>query len=157
MNKLTLVAGAILTMAALGAHAHAHLKASNPKEGAVVKEMPASISLTFSESSRITSVSIQKDQEPKQKLTAPTSIGEQISVEVPELTAGRYTLSWRVASTDDSHIMSGELHFNVAPMKPRARESDPRYVLGDPARRELHRDVSGGWHGIFYCPVRPHA
>ena len=60
MNKLTLVAGAILTMAALGAHAH--LKASNPKEGAVVKEMPASISLTFSESSRITSVSIQKDQ-----------------------------------------------------------------------------------------------
>ena len=117
MNKMTLVAGAILTMAALGAQAHAHLKESNPKEGAMVTEMPASISLTFSESARITSVSIQKDQEPKQKLTAPTSTGEQISVEVPRLTAGRYTLSWRVASTDDNHIMSGELHFTVAPMK----------------------------------------
>ena len=115
MNKMTLVAGAILTMAALGAQAH--LKASNPKEGAMVTEMPASLSLTFSESARIPSVSIQKDQEPKQKLTAPTSTGEQISVKVPRLTAGRYTLSWRVASTDDNHIMSGELHFTVAPMK----------------------------------------
>lgn len=118
MTKMTLVATAILTLAAFGAQAHAHLKTSNPKEGAVVTEMPASISLTFSESARITSVSIQKDREPKQKLSAPTSSGEKISVEVPKLAAGSYTLSWRVASKADNHIMSGELHFNVAPMKP---------------------------------------
>ena len=118
MKKLTLVTGACLTLVALGAHAHAHLKASTPQEGAVVTEMPASISLIFSESARITSVSIQKDQEPKQKLTAPTSTGVQISVEVPKLAAGSYTLNWRVASTDDNHIMSGALHFKVAPMKP---------------------------------------
>ena len=117
MKALNLVTGAILTLAAFGAQAHAHLKASNPKEGAVVTEMPASISLTFSEAARITSVSIQKAQEPKQKLVAPTSTGEQFSVEVPKLAAGSYTLSWRVASTDDNHIMSGELHFKVAPMK----------------------------------------
>ena len=116
MKKTTLVAGAILTLAAFGANAHAHLKASTPKEGATVTKMPASISLTFSESARITAVSIQKDQEPKQKLTAPTSTGEQISIEVPKLAAGNYTLTWRVASTDDNHIMSGELHFKVAPM-----------------------------------------
>ena len=117
MKKLTLVAGACLTLVALGAQAHARLKASNPKEGEVVMQMPASISLTFSESARITAVSIQKEQEPKQKLTAPTTAGEQISVEVPTLAAGRYTLTWRVASTDDNHIMSGELHFKVSPMK----------------------------------------
>jgi methionine-rich copper-binding protein CopC len=111
------VAGAILTFTALSVQAHAHLKSSTPKEGETVKMMPASISLTFSESARITAVSIQKDQEPKQKLTAPTSTGEQISVEVPKLTAGTYTLTWRVASTDDNHIMAGELHFKVAPMK----------------------------------------
>ena len=115
MKKLTLVVGAFLTLAALGAQAHAHLKASNPKEGAVVTAMPAAISLTFSESARITAVSIQKDQEPKQKLTAPTATGAQIDVAVPTLSPGAYTLSWRVASTDDNHIMSGELHFKVAP------------------------------------------
>lgn len=116
MKTKTLVAGAILTLAAISAQAHAHLKASTPKEGETVTMMPASISLTFSESARITAVSIQKDQEPKLKLTAPTSTGEQLSVAVPKLTAGSYTLTWRVASTDDNHIMSGELHFKVAPM-----------------------------------------
>ena len=117
MKSVTLVAGAILSMAAFGAQAHAQLKASSPKEGETVTMMPASISLTFSESARITAVSIQKDQEPKQKLTAPTTAGEQLSVELPKLAAGSYTLTWRVASTDDNHIMSGELHFKVAAMK----------------------------------------
>ncbi len=115
MKKLTLAAGAFLTLAALGAQAHAHLTASDPKEGTVITEIPAAISLTFSESARITAVSIQKDQEPKQKLTAPTTSGKQIDVPVPPtLSPGAYTLSWRVLSTDDNHIMSGELHFNVA-------------------------------------------
>ena len=117
MKKLTLVAGAILTFAAFGAHAHAYLKASTPKEGETVTLMPTAISLTFSEAARITAVTIQKDQGPKQKLSAPSSTGEQISVEVPKLDAGSYTLSWRVASTDDNHIMSGALHFKVAPTK----------------------------------------
>ncbi|HEV7611605.1 MAG TPA: copper resistance CopC family protein [Steroidobacteraceae bacterium] len=115
MKKLTFVAGAFLAVAALGAQAHARLKASNPKEGAVVTEMqmPAVVSLTFSESARMTAVSIQKDQEPKKKLTPPTATGQQIDVAVPTLSPGAYTLSWRVASTDDNHIMPGELHFKV--------------------------------------------
>ncbi len=117
MKTTIFVAGAILTLAALGAQAHARLKASTPKEGETVTMMPASISLTFSESARITAVSIQKDQEPKQKLAAPATTGEQLIVEIPKLAAGSYTLTWRVASTDDNHIMSGELHFKVAPMK----------------------------------------
>ena len=117
MKKVTLLAGAVLALAALGVQAHAHLKTSNPKEGAVVTDVPAAISLTFSESARITAVSIQKDQEPKQKLTAPTTAGKQIDVAVPALSPGAYTLSWRVASTDDNHIMSGELHFKVVSTK----------------------------------------
>ena len=117
MKSVTLVAGALLTLAAFGAQAHARLKASTPKEGETVTTMLASISLTFSESARISAVSIQKDQEPKQNLTAPSTVGEQLSVEVPKLAAGSYTLTWRVASTDDNHIMSGKLHFKVAPMK----------------------------------------
>ena len=117
MKKLLWPLALALGLAAGGASAHAHLKASTPKEGAVVSEMPSSVSLSFSASARITAVSIQKDQEPKQKLTAPTATGEKIEVAIPILAPGAYTLSWRVASTDDNHIMSGELHFTVAPMK----------------------------------------
>ena len=117
MKTVTLVAGAILTLATFGAQAHAHLKASTPKEGETVSMLPGSISLTFAESARITAVSIQKDQEPQQPLTAPTTVGEHISVAIPTLAVGSYTLTWRVASNDDNHIMSGELHFKVAAMK----------------------------------------
>jgi methionine-rich copper-binding protein CopC len=105
---------ACLVLVSVGAHAHAHLKASTPAEGAVVAQSPSSISLTFSESARITALSIQKDQEPKQKLTPPSTTGADIAVGIPKLAAGAYTLSWRVMSTDDNHIMSGELHFKVS-------------------------------------------
>jgi methionine-rich copper-binding protein CopC len=118
MKMLTLTAAAaFLALAAQGAQAHARLQASNPTEGAVVTEMPAFISLTFSESARITSLSIQKNREPRQKLPAPTATGSRIDVAVPALSPGDYTLSWRVASTDDDHITSGELHFKVASPK----------------------------------------
>jgi methionine-rich copper-binding protein CopC len=102
-----------LVLVSLGAHAHAHLKASTPAEGAVLAQAPPSISLVFSESARITALSLQKDQEPKQKLTPPSTSGSNITVDIPTLAAGSYTLSWRVMSTDDNHIMSGELHFKV--------------------------------------------
>ena len=117
MKKLSLPLSVVLMLAASNAQAHAHLTMSAPAEGAVVTEMPTSVVLTFSEAARITAVSIQKDQEPKQTLKAPTgAAAEQISVMVPKLAPGKYKLSWRVVSADDNHIMSGELHFRVAPM-----------------------------------------
>jgi methionine-rich copper-binding protein CopC len=116
MSRLLAVAAGLLTLAAASAEAHAHLKSSDPKEGAEVTQMPAAISLTFSESARITAVAIRRNQEPKQALPAPATVGETISVAVPTLAPGAYTLSWRVLSTDDNHIMSGELHFKVVPM-----------------------------------------
>ena len=125
MKKLTISMGIFLTLAAVGAHAHAHLKGSNPSEGAVISEMPPAIVLTFLAAARITAVSIQKNQETKHVLQAPAAVAKRISVVVPKLGSGSYTLTWRVVSPDDNHIMSGELHFKVAasttmnvPMKP---------------------------------------
>jgi methionine-rich copper-binding protein CopC len=117
MKALTIPTAVMLVMAAAAVQAHAHLKQSTPAEGAVVTEMPAAIELTFSESARVTAVSLQKDQEPKQTLKAPAgAAAEHISVAVPKLVPGSYTLTWRVVSEDDGHIMSGELHFKVAAM-----------------------------------------
>ncbi|GAC1507359.1 MAG: hypothetical protein NVS1B6_15030 [Steroidobacteraceae bacterium] len=107
----------VLLMAAAAVQAHARLKLSAPAEGAVVTEMPAAIELTFSESARVTAVFLQRDQEPKQTLHAPTGAAtEHISVAVPRLVPGRYTLTWRVVSESDGHIMPGTLHFRVAAM-----------------------------------------
>lgn len=107
----------VLILAAAMAEAHAHLTASNPKEGETVITMPDTISLTFSESARVTAVSIRKNEEPAQKLSPPPVAGTQIIVEIPKLGAGSYTLTWRVESTEDNHIMAGELHFSVPQRK----------------------------------------
>ena len=117
MKQLLMPIGILLAFAAGSAQAHAHLKLSTPAEGAVLTEAPTAVVLTFSEAAHITAVSIQKNREPKQALKPPSSsaAAEQISVAVPKLAAGSYTLSWRMVS-DDNHIMSGELHFKVAPM-----------------------------------------
>ena len=116
MKKLLMPIGLSLALVAGGAQAHAHLKMSAPAEGAVLMESPTTIVLTFSEATRMTALSIRKDQEPKQILQTPTApAAEKISVAVPKLAAGSYTLSWRVVS-DDNHIMAGKLHFKVTPM-----------------------------------------
>jgi methionine-rich copper-binding protein CopC len=70
--------------------------------------------LNFSEAARLTALSIQKDEEPKQNLKPlPTTAAQQISVPLPPLTPGTYSVNWRVVS-DDGHMMAGALHFTLA-------------------------------------------
>jgi methionine-rich copper-binding protein CopC len=70
--------------------------------------------LNFSEAARLTALSIQKDEEPKQNLKPlPTTAAQQISVPLPPLTPGTYLVNWRVLS-EDGHMMAGALHFTLA-------------------------------------------
>jgi copper transport protein len=116
MKALRLLTTLCFALLATGAQAHAHLKYSAPAEGAVVAASPASIVLRFSEAARMTALSIQKDQEPKQALKPPAGDAAlEISVAIPPLAPGSYTLRWRVQSADDNHITGGELHFTVGP------------------------------------------
>ena len=44
--------------------------------------------------------------------TLPTVAAQQVSVPLPQLTPGTYTVSWRAVS-DDGHVMPGTLHFTL--------------------------------------------
>lgn len=106
-----LTGGALLLLAAV-AHAHAHLTAAVPADGSVGKA-PEHIVLTFSEAARLTAMTLQREGEEPHKLTPlPAEMGTRITVPLPKLSPGRYTLSWRVVS-DDGHIVPGTLHFTV--------------------------------------------
>lgn len=114
MKYLIVPMALVMALAAAGAHAHAHLKMSEPAEGATIKQTPVAVLLTFSEPARITAASLHKDQGPKFVLKPPPAVAAaQISVAVPQLAPGRYTLNWRVVSADN-HVMAGALHFTVA-------------------------------------------
>ena len=104
--------GSVLFVLAATAYAHAHLTAAVPAEGSAVTA-PRQVVLTFSEAARITSMTLQREGEEPHKLTPlPAEVSTRITVPLPKLSPGRYTLSWRVVS-DDGHIMPGALHFTV--------------------------------------------
>jgi methionine-rich copper-binding protein CopC len=114
MKILSLLSGLALVAFGVTANAHAHLQKSSPAEGSVITTSPPNLVLNFSEAAKLTALSIQKGSEPEQKLKPPSiTAAQQISVPLPALTPGTYSVNWRVVS-DDGHIVAGVLHFTLA-------------------------------------------
>ena len=106
-----LTGGALFLLVAT-AHAHAHLTAAAPAEGSAGKA-PEQIVLTFSEAARITALSLQREGEEPRKLTPlPAEMAARLTIPLPKLLPGKYTLSWRAVG-DDGHVVPGVLHFTV--------------------------------------------
>jgi methionine-rich copper-binding protein CopC len=115
MKILSLVSGLALATLAVTASAHAHLQKASPADGSVVTTSPSRIVLNFSEAAHLTAATIQKGVESRQSLKPlPAAAARQISVPLPQLTPGSYSVTWRVVS-EDGHVMSGTLRFTLAP------------------------------------------
>jgi methionine-rich copper-binding protein CopC len=113
MRILSLLSGLALVAFGVTADAHAHLQKSSPADNSTITASPANLVLNFSEAARLTALSIQKGEEPKQDLKPlPTTAAQQVSIPLPPLTPGTYSVSWRVVS-DDGHIVGGALHFTL--------------------------------------------
>ena len=113
MKILSLLSGLALVAIGATANAHAHLQKSSPADNSVVTTSPSNLVLNFSEAARLTALSIQKGDEPKQDLKPlPTTAAQQVSIPLPPLTPGTYSVNWRVVS-DDGHVMGGALHFTL--------------------------------------------
>ncbi|MEJ0037632.1 MAG: copper resistance CopC family protein [Gammaproteobacteria bacterium] len=109
-----LVATALFALSAV-AQAHTHLKQATPADKSVVNTAPASVMLKFSEAAKVTALTLHKDGEADQKLTAsPDTASAQVTAALPKLSPGKYSVNWRVVS-DDGHIMSGQLSFTFDP------------------------------------------
>jgi methionine-rich copper-binding protein CopC len=114
MKYTRILGGALLSLAATVAFAHAHLKKAVPADGGVVATSPANVVLTFSEPARLTACWIQRGDGPKQKISGlPPSPAAEITVPLPQLEPGAYVLSWKVVG-DDTHIVPGEIHFTIS-------------------------------------------
>lgn len=124
MKIPSLLSGVALIAFAVAAGAHAHLQKASPADGSVITTSPSNLVLNFSEAARMTALSIQKGDGPKQSLKPlPTAATQQISIPLPSLTLGSYEVSWRVVS-NDGHVMSGALHFTLAPPRPADRPAE---------------------------------
>jgi copper transport protein len=107
-----------LSLLSITANAHAHLQKTTPADHSVIPTSPPVLELNFSEPARLTALSIQKGEEPKQNLAPlPATAARQISVPLPPLTPGTYLVAWRVIS-NDGHVMAGAFHFTLSAAAP---------------------------------------
>jgi methionine-rich copper-binding protein CopC len=107
---------ACLSTAPLAALAHAHLDQSDPANDSTLTVAPDHFMLMFSESARLTSLTLQKegDATPQKIAGLPKDASEHFSIPAPKLTAGVYTLKFRNVAADDNHLSSGSIRFTVA-------------------------------------------
>lgn len=112
----SLLPTAILTLLTASgvAQGHTHLEMAMPADNAVLAAPPTELMLHFSEATRLTALSIQKEGEKEQKSIAPLPKEASAALKVPlaPLAPGKYAVNWRVVG-DDNHVMSGVLHFTV--------------------------------------------
>lgn len=115
MKNRVLILSAVLFMFAAGVQAHTHMEKSTPADNSVVASPPSKLELHFSEATRLTAVSIQKDgdKESTHISALPAQPAEDVNVPLDPLGPGKYTVSWRAVG-DDNHVMSGTLHFTVS-------------------------------------------
>jgi methionine-rich copper-binding protein CopC len=112
VRRLSLCAALVLALLSGAAHAHAHLTRSVPADGSVLSSAPARLTLTFSETARLTALWIEQDGGERQKLTPPREDAAEIGIDLPPLKPGRYVLTWRVVG-HDGHVVPGQLHFTL--------------------------------------------
>jgi methionine-rich copper-binding protein CopC len=116
MKGLISSVAALLVLASSATYAHTELEASMPADKAVLDQAPKEIVLTFSEAAKLTAVAIQKAGGAKQDVgPLPSDPSEKFTLAAPALMAGEYVISWRALS-DDMHVASGEIHFQVKGM-----------------------------------------
>jgi len=117
MPAMKWLTAAALSVFAAAAHAHAHLTGSDPADGGTTAA-PAHIVLTFSEAARLTAVTLGREGAEARKLTPlPTAMAARITLPLPPLEPGKYSLSWRVVA-NDGHLTAGALHFTVLESAP---------------------------------------
>jgi methionine-rich copper-binding protein CopC len=114
-----------LSISGAAALAHTHLQKSTPADGSVIASEPSNIVLQFSEATRLTALTLQKEKESQQKLgPLPSTPSAQVSVAMPALTPGGYVVSWRGIGKDN-HVRSGTIRFTVSDKAAQASKATP--------------------------------
>jgi len=107
--------GGLMAGAAALVQAHAHLVSATPADNSRLATAPERLVLSFSEAARLTALWIQKQGGEKQKVSdLPADPARQVSVALPRLAPGAYTVSFRALSAD-GHVVPGEIHFALVP------------------------------------------
>jgi len=117
MKHLSMLAAIAALCGAPAALAHVHLTLSTPADGSVLAAAPAHIVLKFSESARLTALTISAAHGAgaQQLGPLPKQPGENFEFAPPRLEPGVYTVQYRALDPEDGHVSSGHFSFTLTP------------------------------------------
>lgn len=106
----------LITLATLatGAFAHSPVDTTTPENGAVISEVPESISFSFAGEIRLTRVDMTHEDHPTVRLDLgeQTNFARDFVVPLQAMGGGNYHIEWRGLGMD-GHAMQGEFSFSV--------------------------------------------
>lgn len=103
----------VLGLTTTFAWGHSEIETSIPAEGAVLVEMPETVTLNFDEGIRITMAEVRlADAEPVPVELTGDGFETEVALPVEDAGPGVYQVEWRGLSTD-GHAMQGTLSFTV--------------------------------------------
>ena len=113
-SRLVGATAALAMLAALPAQAHTRLLESAPADGSTLQSAPHQLQLLYSETVRLTALTIQAAGEaaPRKLAPLPQQPAAKFTIDLPPLAAGSYQIKWR-ALGDDHHVASGSISFLV--------------------------------------------
>ena len=150
-RRRLLVIGVFVALGALatppGAWAHATLLRSDPRDGSVVRQSPARVSLQFSEPvetslGSVRVVDAQLHAVETGELTHPRA--DTVEVGLPRLGRGTYVVTWRIVSAD-THPVNGAFTFAVGA---------PSAGAGNVAARALGAQTAPEYVELTFAVVR---
>lgn len=144
-----LTAGAAWFLAAPAASAHALVVSSDPAAGTSLTQLPKAVTVTFSEQivprlSALTVVDSARRVVNKSPSHPVKGNPLQLTVPLPTLLGGVYTVRWNTVSSDDGHASSGSFTFGVGPLA-YAAMSGPAPALVSAPNSASAAGVAGSW------------
>ncbi len=120
MRHLVIAAVALALCGRAGAaQAHAHLRTAAPAVGGTVQASPPEVAITFTEGvePRFSAIEVQDAagrRVDKADVHRAPADNKMLSVGLPQLAPGTYTVIWR-ATAVDTHKTEGKFQFTIKP------------------------------------------
>ncbi len=129
-----LILGAVLAVGGT-ASAHALLQSSDPAAGDTLTASPSAVTITFGETPdpKLSTIKVLDSAGNPVQTGATEAVdghSDELTVSLPTLQPGVYTVSWRTVSTVDGHLATGSYAFGVGVSPPAAGSGSSGEVGG---------------------------
>jgi len=94
---------------------HAKLQSSTPADNGRLAQAPKTLTLNFSEAAQLARlVLVGEGKEISLPIDKSAKASQSITLPLPGLVPGKYTVHWTAVAADDGHITRGSFAFTIA-------------------------------------------